>query len=88
MANVKAKDFKKDDSKPNFMDTEQKIRRGQAYNLAVQAAIAKATFEAPAGEFDTVALNKKEIFSYFVFYYELGAIAQTYSFEEIKKVIE
>ena len=75
MADIKAKDYKKGTT--SYMDQEQKIRRGQAYNLAVAAAIAVGK-----------ATDKKEIFSFFVFYYELGSIAQTYSFEEIKKVLE
>lgn len=58
------------------MSQEDKIRRGQAYNLAVSAAISKGK-----------EIDKQEIFSYFIFYYELGKICQTYSIDEIKKVI-
>lgn len=59
------------------MSQEDKIRRGQAYNLAVSAAISKGK-----------ETDKKEIFSYFIFYHELGKICQTYSIEEIKRAVE
>lgn len=65
------------DKKEFFMNQEQKIRRGQAYNLAVSAAIA-----------DGKATDKKEIFAYFTFYYELGGLTQTYSLDEIKELIK
>lgn len=73
----KAEVNKMADNKDAFMSQEDKIRRGQAYNLAVQAAIA-------AGN----ATDNKEIFAFFTYYYELGKICQTYSMEEIKRVIE
>ena len=59
------------------MSQEDKIRRGQAYNLAVAAAIQEGK-----------ATDKKEIFSYFNFYYELGKLCQTYSMDEIKELLK
>lgn len=59
------------------MSQEDKIRRGQAYNLAVSAAIA-----------DGKATDKKEIFAYFTFYYDLGKLCQTYSMDEIRDLIK
>ena len=59
------------------MSQLESIRRGQAYNLAVSAAIA-----------DGKTTDKKEIFSYFIFYYELGKLCQTYSMDEIKELLK
>lgn len=68
------------DEKKDFgMSQLEGIRRGQAFNLAVQAAIAQGV---------NTATDKKEIFSLFIFYYELGKLSQTYSMEEIKGIIE
>ena len=75
MTKFEAKDVKKDFS--GNMSTEDKIRRGQAYNLAVSAAIANGK-----------SVDKKEIFSYFTFYYELGKLCQTYSMDEIKDLLK
>ena len=85
------KDFK--DMKPakDFqMSQLEGIRRGQAFNLAVQAVITKAgTLGAKDEEdFNTRLTDKKEIFSLFTFYYELGKLSQTYSMDEIKSIIE
>ncbi len=66
------------DEKKDFqMSQLEGIRRGQAFNLAVQAAIEAGT-----------PTDKKEIFSLFTFYYELAKLSQTYSMEEIKGIIE
>lgn len=59
------------------MSQEEKIRRGQAFNLAVSAAIQ-----------DGKPNDKKEIFAYFTFYYELSKLAQTYSIDEIQEYIK
>lgn len=66
------------------------IRRGQAFNLAVSAVITKAgTLGAKDEEdFNRILTDKKEIFSLFHFYYELGKLSQTYSMEEIKGIVE
>ena len=68
-----------DDKKDFQMSQLEGIRRGQAFNLAVQAAIAQGV---------NTATDKKEIFSLFTFYYELAKLSQTYSMEEIKGIIE
>jgi len=59
------------------MSTEDKIRRGQAYNLAVSAAISEGK-----------ATDKKEIFAFFTFYYDLGKLCQTYSMDEIRELLK
>lgn len=73
MSKFTAKTEKKDFG----MSQEEKIRRGQAFNLAVSAAITEGK-----------ATDKKEIFSFFTFYYELSKLAQTYSIEEIEEYIK
>ena len=58
------------------MDSQDiKIRKGQAYNLAVQAAIA-------AGK----ATDTKTIFSYYVYYFETASLVQVSKVEDIKKL--
>lgn len=67
----------KTEKKEFGMSQEEKIRRGQAFNLAVSAAINEGK-----------ATDKKEIFAFFNFYYELSKLAQTYSIEEIEEYIK
>ena len=55
---------------------ELKIRKGQAYNLAVAAAISKGK-----------ATDPKEIFALFQFYYNMGDVLQlNVTMEELEKL--
>ena len=67
----------KEQKEKYFMSQEDKIRRGQSYNLAVAAAIS-----------DGKPLDKEKIFSYFTFYYDLGKLCQTYSLDEIRELLK
>ena len=89
--------FKATNEVKKVADTEKKdfgmsqlegIRRGQAFNLAVSAQIARAGLCGDPKVFNELLTDKREIFSLFTFYYELGKLSQTYSMEEIKSIIE
>lgn len=57
--------------------TELKIRKGQAFNLAVAAAISKDK-----------AGDTKTIYGYFIYYYELANLLQGATIEDIKEALE
>lgn len=59
------------------MTQEDKIRRGQAYNLAIADAIEN-------GKQD----NPKYIYRKFIYYYQLADIVQGSDFDLIQKVID
>lgn len=62
--------------KKHAESTDIRIRKGQAFNLAVNRAVEEG-----------VADDTSKIFSYFIKYYEMAALVQSSSIEDIKAVL-